>query len=494
MKPKTTKTDSLVNSQSTEKPCEKTIETLKPTKTMNYNNLSKFFTVRNVLLAGAVILAIVIVLTGGCDDAGVLTAVILPGVAGGKHVEGEPLTVPLAQEASPELLRNEIDERIVKIRPMATPIDQISRKAGSRRCGSMVVDYYAVDTKPVETMLTEPFTKNTGKSVSGYVQATLSTDNDRMFEPSETIMVPDVTATATDGSTSALVLYVVSRDDSGIKVVAVNNNDAEGNYVVPPLEECTRLIRMGRAAAELDVQTAQFEAMPTKNRNYCQIFKAQVEQSIYMKIANKEVGWSFSDQEEAAIIDMRLGMEKNFLFGCRTRVFDPVKQNEIMLTGGIWYQAGRQFDYTVGALSYSRLIELMRKAFTGNGASSRKILIGGSGLIEQLNKLEHNKVIGASDTKTYWGLDFTEMVSKFGRLYVIHSEIFDQCGHENDGMVVDPEYITKYSHVPFRTERLNLRQSGVRNTDAIVITEASCLVLRYPDAHMRIVGSAPTTD
>jgi hypothetical protein len=41
--------------------------------------------------------------------------------------------------------------------------------------------------------------------------------------------------------------------------------------------------------------------------------------------------------------------------------------------------------------------------------------------------------------------------------------------------------------VPFRTERLNLRQAGVRNTDAIVITEASCLVLRYPASHLRIV-------
>ena len=67
------------------------------------------------------------------------------------------------------------------------------------------------------------------------------------------------------------------------------------------------------------------------------------------------------------------------------------------------------------------------------------------------------------------------------------SEVFDQCGHGGDAMVIDPEYITKYSHVPFRTERLDLRSSGQRNTDAIVITEASCVVLRYPRAHMKIV-------
>ncbi len=89
-------------------------------------------------------------------------------------------------------------------------------------------------------------------------------------------------------------------------------------------------------------------------------------------------------------------------------------------------------------------------------------------------------------TVTKWGLDFTEIHSKFGTLYVLLAEVFDQCGMPGNGMVIDPEYITKYCHVPFRTERLNLRQSGVRNVDAIVITEASCLVLRYPESHMRI--------
>jgi hypothetical protein len=54
--------------------------------------------------------------------------------------------------------------------------------------------------------------------------------------------------------------------------------------------------------------------------------------------------------------------------------------------------------------------------------------------------------------------------------------------------VLDPEYLTKYCHVPFSVEKLDLRRSGVRNTDAVVITEASCLVLRFPEAHMRVLG------
>ena len=66
--------------------------------------------------------------------------------------------------------------------------------------------------------------------------------------------------------------------------------------------------------------------------------------------------------------------------------------------------------------------------------------------------------------------------------------MFDQCGHAADGFVLDPDYMTKYVHVPFRAETLDLRRSGVRNTDAVVLTEASCLVLRYPQSHMRVIG------
>ena len=246
---------------------------------------------------------------------------------------------------------------------------------------------------------------------------------------------------------------------------------------------------MGRAAGELDVQTPQFEALPVKSSNFCQIFKAQVEQSILAKLSAKEVGWTLTDQEEVAIMDMRLGMEKSFLFGVKARLTDPKRYDEVLFTRGIWHQAGATFELTDGALTSQDLVSMMRQAFTGDSAGSpRKILMGGSGLIERLNNLDYTKVITATDTVTRWGIDFTELRSKFGVLCVVHNEVFDQCGHENDGMIIDPQYLTKYSHIPFRVEHLDLKSSGVRNTDALVATEASCLVLRHPKAHLRVVS------
>ncbi len=216
-------------------------------------------------------------------------------------------------------------------------------------------------------------------------------------------------------------------------------------------------------------------------------YKSQVEESFYQRLADKEVGWNFTDQEEVAIMDMRMGMEKSFLFGARARVSIDDSGDEILLTGGIWNQTERTFSYSSGAMTESQLIALCREAFTGRSGSKRKILLAGSGLIQALSQLTINRTIAASETCTVWGIDFNTIVTKFGTLYVHHSEVFDLCGMEGSGMVIDPDYITKYSHVPFSAERISFRKQGVRNTEGVVLTEASCIVLRHPDSHIRVV-------
>ena len=405
-------------------------------------------------------------------------------------------TLETMAQQSPELLRNSIDERIVKVRPMSTPVDQLSRCGRARRAGSMTVEYYSVDTKKTEAKLAEAHPGGAGSKKSDDLYTyILKTTDDSLFEISETILVPSQPGYDRNGRPSgALMLYVVDRPSGGgVGVAPVNARETEimggKTLQMPSLQVGELLVRMARAATELDVQTAQFAALPQKASNNCQIFKMQVEQSTLAKIADKEVGWTFSDQEEAAIIDMRLGMEKNFLFGSRARLFDSTKNEHIYFTGGIWGQAGREHELLIDALTEGDLVDLCSAAFSLNNGSRRKILIAGTGLVEALSKLQFTRTLSAGDTMVKWGIEFKEIRSNFGSLYLLHSEVFDQCGHRNDGFVLDPDYMTKYVHVPFQAETLDLRRSGQRNTDAVVLTEASCLVLRYPDAHIRVIGT-----
>jgi len=409
-------------------------------------------------------------------------AEIIPGTDGGLHVASAPLTTSSARQAAPGLLRNAIDERIVRIRPMSTPVDQISRCAGSRHCGAMTVEYYSVDTKKTES--TTEGTADTDMLVDhgGLQTFVVKVADPGLFEPSETVLFPDI-----DVSGRPLVGYVYSADDTGSLEVAILGKAKPKSSVIPA---GARIVRMGRAATELDVQTPQFQALPKKASNNCQIFKMQVEQSTLQRLADKEVGWTLSDQEEAAVIDMRLGMEKNFIFGCCAKIFDPAKGEDVYFTGGIWNQTASTIKVNVDTLSHSDLVDIAARAFTDNNGSKRKLLIGGTGFVAALCRQEVVNVAPISSTIAKWGIEAREIVTNFGRLYVVHSEVFDQCGHSKDAMVIDPNYITKYTHIPFHAEKLDLRRSGTRNTDAVVLTEASCLVLRYPRSHIRIVHSA----
>lgn len=438
-----------------------------------------------------ILMAILASCMGSHAGAGTLAmGMLITGIDGGKHVVDGPLTTDLTNEGSPDLLLNEIDQQIVKIRPMSTPIDQISRFAGSKHTGSMVVDYYSVDTKPTTAKLTADVPE-TRTAVSGETPTVvIHTSNDEIFDATDTILVQETPGYDAHGESSQdLMLYVVGRDSNGVTVMAVNGPTLEGvDNCIPNIITGTTLIRMGRAASELDVQSPQFEALPKKNRNLCQIFKMQVEQSTLQRLANKEVGWTMSDQEEAAVYDMRLGMEKSFLFGSARKLWDNNKKEYIYFTGGIWSQAGKEhYIESPSELTPDDIVKLMRDAFTGNAGSKRKILIGGSELISRISKLDYTRVITAGQHVSKWGIDFTELRTKFGCLYLLLSEVFDEVGMESDGIVIDPEYIQKYTHIPFSTEQLNLKESGVRNVDALVMTEASCLVLRYPKAHMRVM-------
>ncbi len=443
-----------------------------------------------------VITMILIAILASCtavahSGATLAVGMLVAGVEDGKHVVDGPLTTDLTREGSPDLLLNEIDQQIVKIRPMSTPIDQISRYAGSKHAGSMVVDYYSVDTKPTSATLSEdvePVSEQGGDGSSPTV--VIKTSNNDIFDPTDTILVQNTPGFDVNGreNNQDLMLYVISRDNNGVTVMAVNGPTVNGiPNCIPEMSSGVTLVRMGRAASELDVQSPQFEALPMKSRNLCQIFKMQVEQSTLQRLANKEIGWTMSDQEEAAVYDMRLGMEKSFLFGTARQLWDNNKKEYVYFTGGIWNQAGKEhYIESATELTVSDMVELMRKAFTGNAGSKRKILIGGSELISRISKLDYTRVITAGQHVSKWGIDFTELRSKFGCLYVLLSEVFDEVGMENCGIVIDPEYIQKYTHIPFSTEQLNLKKSGVRNVDALVMTEASCLVLRYPKAHMRV--------
>ena len=84
---------------------------------------------------------------------------------------------------------SDVHKRIVKIRPMATPIDQISRYAKSSSTNSFEVKYYSVGTREIKCATSKAVTAMTsGASTS------LPVDDLNMFTLYDTIRVVGVSA------------------------------------------------------------------------------------------------------------------------------------------------------------------------------------------------------------------------------------------------------------------------------------------------------------
>ena len=167
------------------------------------------------------------------------------------------LTETVGREAIPEMYLSDIDKRITRIRPMATPIDQISRYGKAIECDSMEVKYYSVGTKPIKTTVKTAFEKQ-----SSGTSTTLEVTDASMFDESDTIRVVGIKGyiNGEEGqpSTEDLMLHVIGASDSNGQpvVYAVNGLKASDGQptMLPAIAQDTVLIRLGKACAELDAQ------------------------------------------------------------------------------------------------------------------------------------------------------------------------------------------------------------------------------------------------
>lgn len=406
-----------------------------------------------------------------------------------------------------ELYLEDVDKKITKIRPMSTPIDQISRYANSSKTDSFECKYYSVGTRPIKTKVhTAVAEVLTGSSQS----FKLTVEDPTIFTKDDTIRCVGVaaaknykgqayTGTGFDNGRPDLVLCVCGRDPSDNMpiVYAINGNtDSSGSQNILPVAIAanTVLIRMGKACGELDVQTGRFANNPTPDLQYCQNFMIQVEQSTFDKIAAKEVNWGFSDLEEDSIFDMRLTQELSFLFGDMNMIKHIAKENMAQwFTKGIWWMAGNTIDighYDTdkgeAVISAEDLVDMHQAAFVGEGrGNKKKVVIAGSDVVSAFSKIESDK-IRITETIKKWNLEFTSYKTGFGEFLLIHHELFDLCGMSDYAFMLDPEYLSKRIHVSWSRSVLDLKKAGIRNTDAVVLQEVSCLYLRYPKAHARM--------
>lgn len=462
-----------------------------------------------VSLVVAIIIAIVAFICG-CDGETVGVVTAFAGIA------GVPMTAYGSDINSPELNREDISSSVTQMLPSRTPVDTIMRNLKrSQKAMSQKIGYYQASYKPICDALDS---RATGAGATSSTPASAYTLNPAteitfiyvrianadMWRNNDTLLMRNLRLAGDKGAakngastshTEDVMFYVADKIDNVLKLVPVGGLRSADNkkYVVPNFAVSTVLIRMGQAKSELDITTDPFAIYPTLNWQYCQNFMAQIEESTFQKLTQKEASWGFSNFEAVNIMSMKMEMELSMLFGSEGE--HVVGNNRTYFTRGITRDIENVLTYGNGGSDLTVTKEnyntWLKEVFDGNNGSTNRVLFAGSGLIKSLSLVdEFNRSITSVEKDAVLGVDVRKINTYFGTLDVVLAPLFREAGWENNGLVLDLEHVTKHEFVPMSVTNLDLKSSGTRNADARVIQEVSCLTLRHPDCHAIIKPKA----
>ena len=430
----------------------------------------------------------------GVGDIMTANTAAVEGVAGvGKHISGDALNTEVIREQSPDLLLSDIDDRITKISPYKNPIDQIARTVGRQmKAHGMEYKHYSVDTAPITDTVSANYTEN-GASAHGFLPVT----NPDLFNEQDTIIVNGVKGYIADGTATTekdLMLYVCGKDSSSpqkLQVVAINGKKVGSKITVPSIGANTQLVKLGPAAIEGDIRTVAQSVLPTPETKFLQIFKAEVSETTIAQMSLKEVKWELDDQIQYAITNLRAQIESTSLKGIQGKTVVPNKKLPVYTTGGIYWDIDKEFMLPAEPANKD-LVKMHRYIFGGQSGSDKKVLLMGSEFNEAISTIPYiQKQLESGKTEVHWGLTWNMITTNFGVTAARQYDLLDQMGMSDQAIVLDPEYLDKWTLIPFGSKDIDTKTNGVFDGDVNVTTEVSGVCLRYKDAHCRLKLYSP---
>ncbi|MDR1525153.1 MAG: DUF5309 domain-containing protein [Tannerella sp.] len=428
----------------------------------------------------------------GIVDAGAMTADVVATTGAGvaEHNNGGE-TVAFAQENVDDFIQNSLDKELLKLEPYRFSMDTIARQIPrTKRINSQIREYYTQGFLPTETRVKT--------AVTSAAQAAIDFTDNGNIAINETLIVQGVSGYLPGSSTvdplRDLVLVVVERDSSGKPICkAVNgigNDPASGSGgSIPALSVNTTVARSMRAASETQIRTDVFKNLPTKKYQYLQKAIAEVEESTFFQMAEKEIHFTFDDITERALLEYRREVNNGYWKGTLAKLKMANKYNDRVedtyFTEGIWYQAGDDFTFSGNPITANRLIDLCVAAFAGPSSSDQKVLMCSTNFLTELQKVQYNSVIYPGERHQLFGFNLSSIISNFGELLIFHAKDMNEVGLRGNAFILDHNYLEKVT-MGWRTIPIDNVKTGQRDSRSRILTEPSALILKNNEAHLRV--------
>jgi len=389
---------------------------------------------------------------------------------------------PSTTVVEPGYVDEDLDKKIVLIRPQDTPIDTFTRSiANNEPCKSWEAGGWEIGTRE---------TRDTVKADVNASATTITVDNPDMWKPGDTFIVhghssSDDTGPKLDGSSNPVQCIIKSISSDALTIQRVGTLSA----AIPAIAEDDFLVRLSPAVSELEASVEGFAIQPSDRKYYNQTHMCQVEESVIHALIKKKVAMDFSVYKEQTLWDFKRGMELANLFGVGG-LAKNAKGELVHLSTGLWWQMNQQSTVDFSAsMTDQDWNALGRAIFEGNNGADRRLLFAGNGLLEQIaNVKSYQKQLEAKNTEMVLGLRVFKIETPFGELLVKPMGSLFEGYYAKCGMVIDPNFVKKYVMEPLTTTQLDLNKTGQRRVDnAVRIHETYSLFLENLPCHRKIV-------
>jgi len=404
------------------------------------------------------------------------------GPVDGTTVVGE--NAPSTTVVKAGYMDDDLDKKLVLIRPQDTPIDTFTRTiANNVKSEAWEAGGWEIGTREVWDSLDAAYSSGT----------TIKVKNPDMWKPGDTMLVHtidgdgDDSGIKTDGGTPDLPVALIVKGISGADLTVQRVGSLSAT--IPTIADDSILQRLSPAVSELEASVEGFAIQPSDRKYYNQTHMCQVEESVIHALLKKKVAMDFSVYKEQTLWDFKRGMELANLFGVGG-LSKNAKGELVHHSTGLWWQMTQQSTVNFAAsMSDQDWNSLGRAIFEGNNGADRRLLFAGNGLLEQIaNVSSYAKQLEAKNTEMVLGLRVFKIETPFGELLVkpmgsLFEGYFAKCG-----MVIDPNFVKKYVMEPLTTTQLDLNKTGQRRVDnAVRIHETYSLFLENLPCHRRIV-------
>lgn len=369
-----------------------------------------------------------------------------------------------------DIIFQDVSDILTWRRPQDSPLFVLMRNVmDSEPAEGTTVNWQEIGTVPRQT------TKNGSATSGSSVQWSV---NDDIYIVDDVLFLPE--------NTSAQNARVIVTS-VGTGTITVERIDDGGSSwgTVPAVDDGEKIVRLGNSKDEFYTRSDFRSTYPQEFNNEIQRMDDVVGISRTKQATEDYAGDSWEQQRDNQVWDFQTSRESMLFFG--TKQSKDVSEGDYGFMGGIKeFGPGNSLSYSASSFSTAKLLDMVRRTFVGNNGSDVRYLHADSLMLQDIMQLDHD-LKQRDYESTQLRMILPEIDFHFGRLRIIHEQLFDEYGFNRYGFILDYENIRRRPLNPMKVKRLELEeQDGM----GVQLKGEWTVEWRYLDTHAEIQGSA----